>query len=356
MISWSSSQNILLDSLEVNGPDDERFLEAIDNLHPDGGTNLYAGLVAGYKLAAKNFVKGGMNRVVLVSDCQVNSGVLNEEIVAEAAAGAESDAIYLVGVGVSERANGFPDEFMDTITEKGKGAYVYIDSAEEAHKMFYERFMETMEIVAADVDVKVVLPTFFSIEDFFGEKLSKESKDVESQHLAPGDTMVLQETVRSLLPLNDVLDQKIEVEISYTDVETSNRKEIKFDAEFGQLLNGPYTQLRKGDTIVVYAQTLGKTYRQIDRAKKLEAIETCEIGLKVVEQSAKALDDEELDEIAELLETYCRNLEDEWVPDYSNKNMWNCMICEDENTVSAEIQKLRDEDIIIATPTAVFTP
>src|SRR5262249_11745001 len=51
---------------------------AIDGLHASGSTNGGEGIVLAYRLAQENFIKGGLNRVILGTDGDFNVGVTNE--------------------------------------------------------------------------------------------------------------------------------------------------------------------------------------------------------------------------------------------------------------------------------------
>ena len=49
--------------------------QAIDNLQAGGSTNGGAGIQLAYQQAANNFIRGGVNRVILVTDGDFNVGV-----------------------------------------------------------------------------------------------------------------------------------------------------------------------------------------------------------------------------------------------------------------------------------------
>ena len=52
---------------------------AIEQLHAGGSTNGAAGIQLAYDLAAENFVKGGINRVILATDGDFNVGVTSQD-------------------------------------------------------------------------------------------------------------------------------------------------------------------------------------------------------------------------------------------------------------------------------------
>ena len=246
----------------------------------------------------------GLNRVVLISDGGANAGVTDEEIIGEAAKGAEGEAIFLVGVGVGE--SNYNDELMDTVTDWGKGASIFIDSEDEAYKMFSgERFLSNMEVAALDVRVEMTLPPFFDIDKFFGEEYSTVASEVEPQHLAANDAMIYQQLLRTTMPDMVSAGDEIKLKVTYVDALTGRSQETATASTLQALIDAPFDALRKGDAIVAYVQTLAYVEKAKHRDDDETAEKECENGIVIVRNAAAALGDSDLDEIATLMETYC---------------------------------------------------
>ncbi|MCA9638910.1 MAG: VWA domain-containing protein, partial [Myxococcales bacterium] len=161
LVQWDTSQGIVLQGHVVAGPDDPTLLEAIENLDAGGGTDLFAGLTTAYALAESSYIQGGINRVVLISDGGANAGVTSINLIANAAEAEDGGGIYLIGVGVGE-AEDYSDALMDTVTDAGKGAYLFIDNASEAALQFGpERFVSNVAVAARNVQMAVTLPWYF---------------------------------------------------------------------------------------------------------------------------------------------------------------------------------------------------
>ncbi len=308
MVDWSTSQNVALDSLEIQGADDPDLLDAIWQLGASGGTDLHSGLVAAYQLANDNFIEGGMNRVVLISDGGANVGVTDADLIAEEAAGGEADAIYMVGAGVGDTYSGtwgYNDELMDTVTDLGKGAAVFVDSQSEAHRLFEERFLANMEMVAHDVQVELTLPPHFEMYEFFGEEYSEEADEVEPQHLAPNDAMVFQQLIKTSQPDQVMADYEVGIHVTWTDALSGQPDEAQGSWKLQELVDAPADELRKGDAVVVYGQTFGRVYERHNAQDHDGAMLECQWGRSVVEEAAEELADAELLEMALLLDYYC---------------------------------------------------
>ncbi len=305
MVSWDTSQAVVLDSLAVTGPDDPTLLSAIATLTAGGGTDLHGGLTAGYQLAEQNFLEGGLNRVVLISDGGANVGITDEELIAQHAEAAEDEAIFMVGVGVGD-GNYYNDLLMDTVTDWGKGASIFIDSPAEAEKMFHDRFLATMEVTALDVRVEMTLPPYFDMDQFFGEEYSENPDEVEPQHLSPNDAMIYQQLIKTTQPKQVYASYTIGLNVTYTDAITGAQGTESTSSTLQSLVFDPCDELRKGDAIVQYVQTLGRVYQMaIAGSQDVAAAELCDEAIDAIETSASILVDADLTEIASLLTEYC---------------------------------------------------
>jgi Ca-activated chloride channel family protein len=297
MVTWNTEQTVVLDSYDVTGPADPILLYAIDRLGAGGSTDLHSGLVRAYALAVDNFGTDRLNRVVLISDGQANTGITDENLIALNADDEEREGIYLVGVGTGD---GYDDTLMDTVTDRGKGAYIFIDSDEEAGKMFGDRFLQSLEIAAMDVQVQLTLPPVLRMEVFYGEEISTSPKEVEPQHLGQNDAMIYQQTLRACGEPTE--EDMIRIVATWLDPATRERRSDSFEAPATALLEAAGAQLTKGHAVVQYAEALKTLDLAPDAGEKRAA---CDAALAAVDQAALALDDDELREMSSLLAAAC---------------------------------------------------
>lgn len=255
MVRWDTTNTILLSGFVVSGPNDPVVLTKADGLTADGGTDLHAGLVAGYDLAKKHYAANRLNRVVLISDGGANVGVTDADLIAEHSKDADAEGIYLVGIGAGP-AEGYSDALMDTVTDKGRGAYIYLDDPTEAAKILDERFDEAMEIAARGVQVQLTLPWYFQMEHFYGEEYSEDPKEVQPQHLAPSDAMVFDQIIKACDPSVVVPADTIGVKATWEEPLTYVEQETSVTSTVAALLGGSNTHLAKGKAIVAYAEAL----------------------------------------------------------------------------------------------------
>jgi Ca-activated chloride channel family protein len=307
MVTWSSSQDLVLDGLRVYGPNDPALIDAIERLSAHGSTDLHGGLVRAYETANAHRIQGGINRVVLVSDGGANTGITDIDLIAKEAEDENGEGIYLVGVGVGE-ATDYNDELMDAVTDAGKGAYIFIDEPAEATRMFGERFLANVAVSARDVRMQVTLPWYFGIKSFAGEEYSPDPAKVDPQHLAPNDTMLFHQTIAACDPTEVDVHDEIVARVDYKHPLTRHAMSEAVTMRISHLVGSNAARLYKGDVVVGYAEALIVIGDLVHRSRGRDATTVARNMVEWVQQAADALQDEELADIADILDEYGDNL------------------------------------------------
>lgn len=289
VVTWSTEQLVILDNHAASGPNDSAVVAAFDALESNGGTDLNSGLARGYQLAMDTYDPERLNRLVFISDGGANVGQTTASVIAEHAELNDGEGIYLVGIGTGP-VGSYSDELMDTVTDEGRGAYVYLDSTEEAQLILGDRFDEVMEVAARGVQVKLTMPWYFGIQKFYGEEYSENPDEVKPQHLAPSDAMVFLQQLKACDPEMIVLTDTVQVTATWQTPLTHQPREKHLETTVGALLDGPKTHLDKGAAIVAYAEAL-KTGDKTELSQALQ---------RVMAANESGTDDE-LTEIAALI-------------------------------------------------------
>ena len=73
IVTYANGEEIVLES--ATGDDKTAILKAIYKLRADGATNGEAGLKQAYEVAERNFIEGGVNRIIMASDGDLNVGM-----------------------------------------------------------------------------------------------------------------------------------------------------------------------------------------------------------------------------------------------------------------------------------------
>ena len=127
--------------------------DAISALNPGGSTNGGAGIQLAYQIAAENFVKGGINRVILATDGDFNVGITNMDDLTRLIEDKRQTGVFLSVLGVG--TGNLKDATMERLADKGNGNYSYLDSLHEARRVLVAEAGSTLVTVAKDVKIQV---------------------------------------------------------------------------------------------------------------------------------------------------------------------------------------------------------
>jgi len=253
VVEWDTSQAVLLDNHVVSGPDDATLLSLIDGLVSGGGTNLEAGLATAYEIAAANASAGTLDRVVLISDGGANVGVTSEELIALHAEDGEADGIYLIAVGTGN----LQEQLMDTITDLGKGSYLFVDSQAEAdRKLSGDAFLATLDLAARDVQLELTLPEGVVIVETAAEEISTDPEEVRPQHLAPNDAMLYHFDLLDCGEAETWGERTVDMTVTWLEPFFGTPQTTSVSMTIEELLAGPTDAVLKADAVVAYARRI----------------------------------------------------------------------------------------------------
>jgi len=151
IVTYSGQEEVVLEG--AKGDDDKAILRAIYRLKADGSTNGEAGLRMAYEVAERNRIEGGVNRIVMASDGDLNVGMTSESDLHDFVDEKRESGIYLSVLGFG--TGNYKDNKMETIADHGNGSYHYIDSIEEAEHVLSDKLMQNVVPFADDVKVQV---------------------------------------------------------------------------------------------------------------------------------------------------------------------------------------------------------
>ncbi|MEM7702212.1 MAG: VWA domain-containing protein [Pseudomonadota bacterium] len=133
--------------------DIRQIRRALEQLDAGGSTAGGAGIKLAYNIAEDNFIKGGVNRVILATDGDFNVGVSDKDSLVEMIENNRERGITLTTLGFGQ--GNYNEAMMEQIANKGNGNYAYIDSALEAKKVLGDEMSSTLFTIAKDVKIQV---------------------------------------------------------------------------------------------------------------------------------------------------------------------------------------------------------
>ncbi|MFC1936594.1 von Willebrand factor type A domain-containing protein [Chloroflexota bacterium] len=151
IVAYSTEAWVVLQP--TRGDRRETILQAIEQLYPMNSTNAEAGLILGYDLATHSYLAGGINRVVLCSDGVANVGNTGPNSIWEQIKYQASEGITLTAIGVG--MGNYNDVLLEQLADNGEGFYAYIDTMEEAERLFLRDLVGTLQVIAMDAKIQV---------------------------------------------------------------------------------------------------------------------------------------------------------------------------------------------------------
>lgn len=151
VVSFDDEAAPLLPPTRVS--DTASVLGVVDELEPRGSTNLEDGLRLGYAQARASFEADATNVVVLCSDGVANVGDTLPESITATVAEEGAAGIHLVTVGFG--MGNYDDHLMEQLADRGDGFYSYVDTLDEAERLFGDELTTTLLPVAAEARAQV---------------------------------------------------------------------------------------------------------------------------------------------------------------------------------------------------------
>lgn len=166
--------------------DKEKIKSRIDKIVPRASTNLWGGAEQGYQYVLKNYKSGYINRVLLISDGNANTGLT------------DSTAIHLKvqqykddnGISISTFGVGFDynENLMTDMAETGAGNYYYIDAPEKLTAIFNNELNGLLNVAAQNAELRIKLPQGVQIKSAYplqfqqtGDEVLVKLRDLSSE-------------------------------------------------------------------------------------------------------------------------------------------------------------------------------
>lgn len=128
-------------------------LEKAGESPPQGGTNLEEALNLAYATAARHFLSGGVNRVVLLTDGAANLGDVEPTSLRRMVELRRQQGIALDCFGIGWE--GYNDDLLEALARNGDGRYGFIHTPEAASTEFAAQLTGALQVAASDVKVQV---------------------------------------------------------------------------------------------------------------------------------------------------------------------------------------------------------
>ena len=151
LVVYAGSAGLVLDS--TSGTEKRKIIGAIERLEAGGSTHGSAGIKLAYEVAQDNMIQGGINRILIASDGDMNVGVTSVDALKELIEEKRKSGIALTTLGFG--TGNYNDAIMEQLADVGNGNAAYIDSFKEAQKVLVNEMQSTLLTIAKDVKIQV---------------------------------------------------------------------------------------------------------------------------------------------------------------------------------------------------------
>jgi Ca-activated chloride channel family protein len=151
IVAFGTRANLVLD--QAPAAEKARILQTIEAMRCGGATNLSEGLKVGYDVARRTFRAGATNRIVVCTDGIANVGDSEAGDLLRQTEEHRRQGVALTAAGFG--AGAYNDALLGQLAKHGDGNYFFIDSPEEAQRVFVQNLAATIQNIARDAKVQV---------------------------------------------------------------------------------------------------------------------------------------------------------------------------------------------------------
>jgi Ca-activated chloride channel family protein len=263
IVIYGSQAKMLLEP--TAGDNKGAIMEAIHSLRSEGSTNAADGLRMGYQMAQGLIGPGRTTRVVLLSDGVANVGNTGSESILNDIRGYVDQGIQLSTIGFG--MGNYNDILMEQLANDGDGNYAYVDTINQAKRVFVENLTGMLQVIAKDVKVQVDFdPNVVSRYRLIGyENRRVADRDFRNDEVDAGEVGA-GHSVTALYEVKlreDASGQMANVFLRYEDPKTGEVTEINQGFDMSQLLasaNDASARFQLDSAVAEYAELLRESY------------------------------------------------------------------------------------------------
>ncbi len=267
IVTYGSNVRVILEPTEMGSR--MTVLNAIDRLATGGGTNMDGGIAEAYRLADRYAEDGQINRIIVASDGVANIGATTADTILRHAR--EGIQLSTFGYGLGN----YNDTNMEQLADQGDGSYAYIDSLEEAERVFDDQLMSTILTIAKDAKIQVefnpaVVETYrligYENRDIADSDFRNDAVDAGEIGAGHSVTALYEVRFAEDAPQNEAA---LTARIRYEDMETTEIVEIAESMAIRDVhpeFTDATATFQLDAVVVEYAEILGNSYWAHDAA------------------------------------------------------------------------------------------
>ena len=298
IVTYESEANVILQSQKLSEADDIESI--IENIVSGGSTNLYDGLISGYKEVKKHFKPTQTNKVILLTDGIANIGVTDIEKITESSYSYNIEGIDVSTIGVGNDLN---YALLQQIALRGKGANHFVGNEEEdIIKVFDEELESLLSPIAKQVYLELEHLDKINVKKIFGytPEYKKNYIKIPLNNINSGLTQVI---LFEVSLIEDEITSPIKAKLKYLSSSTRKNKQItkKIKLELSETYSINKNEVMKNFHIGKMAESLKEMARKVSDEDYDAAVQILDISIEEVEKAFPYLKDKDIIRVKEIL-------------------------------------------------------
>ena len=154
LVTYGPCDTVVVDGLRIDSYESKlKVLEKLLGLKIDGFTNGSAGIERAYQVGRRNYIAGGNNQVILITDGDLNFGIVSKGGLEKLIEEEKRSNLFLsvLGIGLTN----FKDDKLEVLSKHGNGVYRVINSLSDVEKSVRDEYASLVNIIAKDVKAQI---------------------------------------------------------------------------------------------------------------------------------------------------------------------------------------------------------
>jgi len=298
IITYESEAKVVLPSQKVK--EIGTLENTIESIVAAGSTNLYDGLILGYKEVKKQFNPSLTNKVILLTDGIANEGITDTEEIVKDSYAYNKEGIDVSTIGVGSDLN---YSLLQQLANKGKGANHFIgDHKEDIIKVFDTELESILSAIGKQVYLEIEVPNDIKVNQIYGyePEYRKNQIKIPLKNISNGLTQVV---LLELSLSNEEKVSPIKTKLSYLSSSSSKTKEKikKMTLEHRGSYNVDNNEIVKNYHIANMAMAMKEMAKKASNKDYETAENILSTSLKEVEKKFPYVKDKDIIRIKKIL-------------------------------------------------------
>lgn len=153
LVCYSDKDRTVFENMIIDSNSFDKFIEFLYGVEITGCTYGSKGIETAYELANKTYIEDGINRVILMTDGDLNFGITDKGGLKDLILSKKDNGIFLSVLGTG--LYNYKDDTLETLSKNGNGNYFTIDCIEDIKENIYDKYNSLVFTIAKDVKAQV---------------------------------------------------------------------------------------------------------------------------------------------------------------------------------------------------------